>query len=51
MSVHISKNNQDIVLENSLKGFKSLLSKLKKIYKKEIEDIVLTIWGGILWRF
>jgi len=40
INVHISKNNQDLVLENSLKGFKSLFSKLKKIYKKDIKDII-----------
>jgi len=40
INVHISKNSQDLVLENSIKGFKSLFSKLKKIYKKEIENIV-----------
>jgi len=40
INVHISKNKQDLVFENSLKGFKSLFSKLKKIYKKDIEDII-----------
>ena len=40
MNVHISKNSQDLVFENSSKGFKSLFSKLKKIYKKEIEDVI-----------
>lgn len=40
INVHIPKNNQDLVLANSLKGFRSLLSKLKKIYKKEIQDII-----------
>jgi transposase len=40
INVHIQKNSQDLVLENSLKGFKSLFSKLKKIYKKEIENII-----------
>ena len=40
INVHISKNSQDLVFENSLKGFKSLFSKLKKIYKKEIEDVI-----------
>lgn len=40
INIHISKNNQDLVLENSLKGFRALLSKLKKIYKQEIEDII-----------
>lgn len=41
INVHISKNNQDLVLENNIHGFKSLLSKLKKIYKNEIENIIL----------
>ena len=40
INVHIPKNNQDLVLENNLKSFRSLFSKLKKIYKKEIEDII-----------
>ena len=40
INVHISKNNQDFVLENNLKSFKSLFVKLKKIYKKEIEDVI-----------
>jgi len=40
INIHILKNSQDLVLENSLKGFKSLFSKLKKIYKKEIENII-----------
>lgn len=40
INVHIPKNNQDLVLDNTLKSFKSLFSKLKKIYKKEIENIV-----------
>jgi len=40
INVHIQKNSQDLVLENSLKGFKSLFSKLKKIYKKEVENII-----------
>jgi len=40
INVHISKNKQDLVFENSLKGFKSLFSKLKKIYKKEIDDVI-----------
>ena len=40
INVHIPKSNQDLVLENNLKSFRSLFSKLKKIYKKEIEDII-----------
>jgi len=40
INVHIPKSNQDLVLDNNLKSFRSLFSKLKKIYKKEIEDII-----------
>ena len=40
INVHISKNSQDLVFDNNLKSFKLLFSKLKKIYKKEIEDII-----------
>jgi len=38
INVHISKNGEDLQFVNSIKGFKSLHSKLKKIYKKEIAD-------------
>ena len=38
INVHIRKNSLDLQVDNSLKGFKSLHAKLKKIYKKEIED-------------
>ena len=41
INVHISKNSQDLVLENSIKGFKSLFSKLKKIYKKRLKILSL----------
>jgi transposase len=40
INVHISKNNQDLVLDNNIKSFRSLYSKLKKIYKKDIENII-----------
>ncbi len=40
INVHISKNSQDLILDNSHKGFRALLSKLKKIYKKEIENVI-----------
>jgi transposase len=40
INIHISKNIQDMKVDNSIKGFKSLRSKLKKIYKKETEDNV-----------
>ena len=39
INVHVSKNSQDLVLNNNLKSFRSLFSKLKKLYKKEIEDV------------
>ena len=40
INVHISKNSQDVVLANNLKSFRSLFSKLKKIYKREIENVI-----------
>ena len=40
INVHIPKNSQDLLLDNNLKSFRSLFSKLKKIYKKEIENII-----------
>ncbi len=40
INVHVTKNKQDLVVDNNLKGFRSLYSKLKKIYKKEIGNIV-----------
>ena len=40
INVHISKTGLDLQVENSIKGFKSLHEKLKKVYKKEIEDNV-----------
>ena len=40
INIHISKNAQDLQVENSIKGFKTLHTKLKKIYKKEIADNV-----------
>ena len=40
INVHISKTSADFEFINSIKGFKSLYSKLKKLYKKDIENIV-----------
>jgi len=42
INVHIPKGALDIELENSFKAIKSLFSKLKKIYKKEINNLVFT---------
>jgi len=40
IAVHIPINKADIEIENSLKGIKGLYSKLKKLYKKELQDLV-----------
>jgi len=40
LNIHIGKSGQDLQIENSIKGFRTLRSKLKKIYKKDIENIV-----------
>ena len=40
INIHISKNAQDLKVDNNMKGFKSLNSKLKKLYKKEIGNNV-----------
>lgn len=40
INVHISKSGQDLKVDNSIKGFRSLHAKLKKIYQKEAEDNV-----------
>lgn len=38
--MHIASHKQDLIYDNSIKGFKSLYAKLKKLYKKELEKIV-----------
>jgi len=40
LNIHISKNNQDLKIDNTLQSVKKLYVKLKKIYKKELESIV-----------
>ena len=40
LNVHIRKNNQNLEIENNLKSVKKLYAKLKKIYKKELDEIV-----------
>lgn len=40
INVHIPKGFLDLEIENSNKAIKSLYSKLKKIYKKEIDNLV-----------
>jgi len=40
LNVHISKNSQDLQISNTLGSVKKLYSKLKKLYKKEIGEVV-----------
>ena len=41
ISVYIPINKLDLEIENSLIGVKKLISKLKKLYKKKFDDLVL----------
>ena len=40
ISIYIPINDLSIELENSAKGLKRLISKLKKLYKKEFDQLV-----------
>ena len=40
LNVHIRKTEQDLQINNTLGDVKKLYSKLKKLYKKEIEELV-----------
>ena len=40
IAVYVPKNNQELEIENSVAGFKKLLSKIKKLYKKELNSVV-----------
>jgi len=40
INVYVPLNDLDLVIENSLKGIKTLYSKLKKHYKKELDKLV-----------
>lgn len=40
INVYVPHNDLDLVIENSLKGIKTLYSKLKKQYKKELDKLV-----------
>ena len=56
VNVHIPKNELDIEIENSLSSFKALYSKLKKLYKKEIEKLTFVFeptgtYSSLLYRF
>jgi len=40
IAVHIPKNSLDLEIENSMQALKTLFAKLKKLYKKEIDQLV-----------
>ena len=56
IAVHIPKNNLDFEIENNLQALKALLSKLKKLYKKEINSVVWVFettgsYSSLIYRF
>jgi len=56
LNIHIPKNNLDLKIENNLKALKALYSKLKKIYKKEIDKLTFVYeptgsYSALLYRF
>lgn len=56
VNVHIPLTQLDLEIENSLKAFKALYSKLKKLYKKEVDKLVFTFeptgsYSSLLYRF
>jgi len=40
INVYITQGSLDLEIENTNKAIKSLYSKLKKIYKKEIDNLI-----------
>ena len=40
LNIHISKNSQDLKIDNTVAAVKKLYTKLKKIYKKEVEELI-----------
>jgi transposase len=56
INVFISSEELDLEIENNLKALKSLLSKLKKIYKKEMDKVVFVFeatgsYSALLYQF
>lgn len=56
VNVHIPLNSLDLEIENSLASFKALYSKLKKLYKKEVDQLVFVFeptgsYSSLLYRF
>jgi len=56
IAVHIPKNNLDLEIENSIQALKALFAKLKKLYKKEIDQLVWVFestgsYSSLIYRF
>jgi len=56
IAVHIPKNNLDLEIENNMQSLKALLSKLKKLYKKETDKLVWVFestgsYSSLIYRF
>jgi len=56
IAVHIPRKNLDLEIENTLPALKSLYAKLKKLYKKEIGELVWVFestgsYSSLLYRF
>jgi len=56
VNVYIPLGKQDLEIENTLKSFKSFYSKLKKLYKKEIDKITFVFestgsYSVLLYKF
>ena len=56
IAVHIPKNHLDLEIENNAQALKALLSKLKKLYKKETDKLVWVFestgsYSALIYRF
>jgi transposase len=56
VNVHIPLGQVDLEIENSLKSFKSLYSKLKKLYKNELDNLTFVFestgsYSVLLYKF
>ena len=56
VNVHVPLGKEDLEIENTVKSFKSLYSKLKKLYKKEIDKITFVFestgsYSVLLYKF
>jgi len=56
IAVHIPKNSLDLEIENSMQALKTLFAKLKKLYKKEIDQLVWIFestgsYSSLIYRF